>query len=102
MTKKNCDFVLLELLGKKHILNIIKFLGEENRCLRFNEIQRSLAINTKSLSDRLNDLEQTGLVIRKSFDTIPPKVEYRLAEINVEIKQIMDAIHNLEVKILSH
>ena len=97
---KNCndsnDIKILELLGKKHVLSIIKYLGERESCARFNEIQKDLKINAKSLSDRLSELEEKKIIIRKSFDSVPPKVEYRLADIRSEIKAVMDGIHNLE------
>ena len=100
MSHKTCpdshDIKLLELLGKKHVLSIIKYLGEKESCARFNEIQKELKINAKSLSDRLSELEEKKIIMRKSFDTIPPKVEYRLANIRSEIIEVLNAIHKLE------
>ncbi len=49
--------------------------------VRFNQLKRYLGkITYKTLSDSLKELEQDGLVNRKAFPQIPPKVEYSLTE----------------------
>lgn len=50
-------------------------------CMRFNELQERIAdITNSTLSDRLKFLAAEGIVERKQFDSIPPKVEYSLSE----------------------
>jgi DNA-binding HxlR family transcriptional regulator len=46
--------------------------------LRFNELKRNLGISQRMLSLTLRELERDGLVNRKQYPTIPPKVEYSL------------------------
>lgn len=49
--------------------------------VRFNQLKRYLGkITYKTLSDSLKELEQDGLVNRRAFPQIPPKVEYSLTE----------------------
>ena len=59
-------------------LLILAMLGEE-RCLRFNEILHFLPdISPKVLSSTLKNLESDGLVERKLYPSVPPKVEYSI------------------------
>ena len=48
---------------------------------RFSELERSLTgISPKTLSERLSALESEGIVQRKTYAEVPPKVEYSLTE----------------------
>lgn len=54
----------------------------ENEVTRFNEIGKAIPdISPKVLTDTLRNLEAVGLVERKLYAEIPPKVEYSLTEI---------------------
>ncbi|MEM2905120.1 MAG: helix-turn-helix domain-containing protein [Candidatus Bathyarchaeia archaeon] len=70
---------LLESLGRRATLELlILFCCEEQR-LRFNQISRALKhISTKTVAARLKELENDGLVERKAYNEIPPRVEYKL------------------------
>lgn len=58
---------------------IILYLLAARQPVRFNEMQRQIgAITYKVLSAQLKELETDGLVTRKEFPQIPPKVEYSL------------------------
>jgi DNA-binding HxlR family transcriptional regulator len=49
--------------------------------LRYNELKRGVyGITNIMLTKSLQELEEHDLVVRKSYDTIPPKVEYSLSE----------------------
>lgn len=59
----------------------ILYLLAERQVIRFNELQRILGnITYKTLSIQLRELEVNGLVQRKEYPQIPPKVEYRLTK----------------------
>ncbi len=48
---------------------------------RFSEIRREIdGISERMLTQTLQQLEQDGMVLRKSFNTVPPHVEYTLTE----------------------
>jgi DNA-binding HxlR family transcriptional regulator len=48
--------------------------------LRFNEIRRKLPnVTQRMLTNQLRDLEAAGLVVRKVYPEVPPKVEYSLS-----------------------
>lgn len=58
--------------------------------LRFNELLKNLnGISPKTLSDRLKELNEAGLIKREYFAEIPPKVEYSLTQDGVEVRDAM-------------
>jgi len=64
-------------IGGKWAIMVIDALG--NRPMRFNEVLRSIAgISHRMLTLTLKALDRDGLVVRRVFATIPPKVEYKL------------------------
>ena len=61
--------------------------------VRFNEMKKYLgAITYKTLSNTLKELEADGLVNRKEYPQIPPKVEYSLTERGRSLMPILDMI----------
>lgn len=89
----NCYFCgLFELLGSKWTLHMVGFLAEEET-IRFNELKRKLdGISPRTLSDRLTELEDMGLVERDDHGTIPPKVEYRLTKKGQGLEDVFHAL----------
>ncbi|MEK5548919.1 winged helix-turn-helix transcriptional regulator [Paenibacillus sp. FSL L8-0689] len=70
----------VSLVGGKWKMVIIYLLAE-NRTVRFNDLKRQIgAITYKTLSSQLKELEADGLVNRKEYPQIPPKVEYSLTD----------------------
>ena len=67
-----------KLLGKRWSLLILKNL-DAKESIRFNELKRAVSgISSTVLADRLLELEREGLVIKKIYPEIPPRVEYSL------------------------
>ena len=65
----------------------------ENESTRFNEVGKAIPdISPKVLTDTLKNLESAGLVSRKLYAEIPPKVEYSLTELG---KSLMPHIESL-------
>lgn len=70
---------ILSRLGSKWALLVLIAL-HANGTLRFGDIHRCLGdISQRMLSVTLRDLESDGLVERKAYPEIPPRVEYRLS-----------------------
>lgn len=70
----------LSVIGGKYKMIILYWLSE-NKVMRFNELKRSIAsISHKTLSVMLKEMEADGIIIRKEYPQIPPKVEYSLSE----------------------
>lgn len=60
--------------------------------IRFNELKRKLeGISPRTLSDRLTELEEMGLIERIDHGTIPPKVEYRLTDKGRDLETVYQA-----------
>ncbi len=72
----------------------IMYLLAEHPNVRFNELQRLMPedMTHTTLSRQLKSLEQEGLIIRKEYSQIPPKVEYSLSEIGEKFKPVLDAL----------
>ncbi|MBQ1900888.1 MAG: helix-turn-helix transcriptional regulator [Erysipelotrichaceae bacterium] len=61
--------------------------------MRFNEMQRYLKnIADKTLSSNLKELEKDGLILRKVYEQIPPKVEYSLSEKGHSLVKVLDRL----------
>ena len=64
-----------------------------NSTLRFGELRKNLeGISPRILSRELRELEQHGIISRREFPSVPPKVEYQLTKIGEEIKPALDAL----------
>ena len=62
---------------------------------RFNELHRALAgITHKTLTQQLREMEADGIVSRKVYPQIPPKVEYSLTPLGTTLKPVLVAMHN--------
>lgn len=70
----------LSVVGGKWKM-LILYLLAENQPVRFNDMKRKIgAITFKTLSYQLKELEADGMVRRKEYPQIPPKVEYSLTQ----------------------
>jgi DNA-binding HxlR family transcriptional regulator len=68
------------VIGKKWALLIINAIGNYGS-LRFNRLMEELqGVSPKTLADTLKQLQHEGLLKRKSFAEIPPRVEYSLTK----------------------
>jgi len=75
--KVGCIASAMEIIGNKWTALILRDLCEGPR--RFSELEKSVGtINPRTLSQRLDDLEQHGIVTKKSFNEVPPRIEYTL------------------------
>ena len=60
---------------------------------RFGELKKSIgSVSQKVLTAQLRDMEAKGLVNRKVYAEVPPRVEYSLTELGRSLKPIMDAM----------
>lgn len=79
----------MRVIGGKWKAIIIWHIGEQ-KILRYGEIKKLLGkISPKMLTQQLRELESCGLINRKVYNQIPPKVEYSLSKKGESIRPIL-------------
>ena len=82
----------LSLINGKWKIVILYWLIEM-QTIRYNELQRLIGtITYKTLSVQLKELERDGLIIRKEYPQIPPKVEYSLSDKGRSLYPVLNAM----------
>ncbi len=82
----------MEIFGGKWNSRIICVLAEKE-VLRYSELRREMAnITDAVLASSLKELIANGIVVRKSYDEIPPRVEYSLSEKGKSVVPILQNI----------
>ncbi|OLO05299.1 winged helix-turn-helix transcriptional regulator [Salinicola socius] len=80
------------LEGKWKIVIIIQLFAARGP-LRFSELERRVeGVNQKMLIQQLRQLEADGIVIRKIYPEVPPKVEYTLSEMGTALGPSIEAL----------
>lgn len=83
----------LMLIGDKWKVLILRELMPGTK--RFGELKNSIgAVTQKVLTAQLRDMENKGLVNRKVYAEVPPRVEYSLTELGKSLKPILDAMRD--------
>ena len=90
-----CPHILegvMTTLGKGRAIVIIGTLGNF-KTLRFNELKFKLGnVSPKTLSARLRELEEEGLVDRESYNEIPPRVDYTLSSKGLALNKALRSL----------
>jgi DNA-binding HxlR family transcriptional regulator len=69
---------VLSLIEKPYTLQILHRLYNTSP-LQFTELQNLLGVSPKVLTSRLQELGELGVIVRRSHDEIPPRVDYELS-----------------------
>ena len=81
----------LDLIGGKYKSVILWHLV--HKTLRYNEISKLVSCATpKMITQQLRALESDGLILRKVYPVIPPKVEYSLTDFGRSIIPVLDSM----------
>lgn len=80
----------LKLIGDKWKVLILRDLMEGTK--RFGQLRKSVgSVSTKVLTEQLRQMERDGLVSRKVYAEVPPRVEYSLTELGRSLSGVLDA-----------
>lgn len=79
---------LLDFLGKKHTLAIQRQFAYSDGPLRFSDLEDAIDISPNTLSNRLEEFTEAGLLTRHAYNEIPPRVEYEMTEKSRDLKPI--------------
>lgn len=83
--------VTLVLMGDRWKILIVRELLAETK--RFGELKKALTgISQKVLTQHLRIMEASGLVHRKVYAEVPPRVEYSLTETGLSLRPIIDVM----------
>lgn len=81
----------VNLIGNKWKLLIIRNLLVGKA--RFKDLKNGIdGISQKVLTDNLRSMEEDGLIIRKSYPEIPPRVEYELSDLGNSLRPIIKSM----------
>ena len=81
----------LMLIGDKWKVLILRDLMDGTK--RFGELKKSIGtVSQKVLTAQLRDMDEKGLLTRKVYAEVPPRVEYTLTETGYSLKPVLDAM----------
>ncbi len=83
--------ITMGLIGEKWKVLIVRDLLTGTK--RFGELKKSVTgITQKVLTNNLRQMEASGLIKRKVYAEVPPRVEYSLTETGLSLKPILDSM----------
>ena len=83
----------LTLISSKWKVLIVRDLLAGTK--RFGELRRSVGnVSQKVLTAQLREMEEDGLVNRKAYPEVPPRVEYSLTELGRSLEPVLSALWN--------
>jgi DNA-binding HxlR family transcriptional regulator len=81
-----------KILGKRWVSLILYELMEGPK--RFHELEQTIGVTGKMLSDRLKELEEEQLVLRTVYAETPVRIEYSLTERGTSMRPVMQSIRD--------
>ena len=93
--ERACVATAAQIISAKWTPQLIYAMA--NGVNRFCELQKEVGgINPRTLSARLDELEQTGIVKKMMFAEVPPRVEYRLTPFGERFVPLLDQIERFQ------
>lgn len=91
--EKHCPVeATINLIGGKYKSLILWELT--GKTLRFSELKKAVPYATpKMLTQQLRELEENGLIKRKVYPVVPPKVEYSLTSFGLSIRPVLESMY---------
>lgn len=83
---------VIDTLSRKYGMQLISIIGAHDT-LRFAEIEAHLpSASTSTISKRLDEFEEAGLISRTQYKEIPPRVEYALTDKGREVRTRLEPL----------
>ncbi|WP_114578532.1 helix-turn-helix domain-containing protein [Saliphagus sp. LR7] len=83
---------VINTLSRKYAMQLVSIIGAHDS-LRFAEIENHLtSASTSTISKRLNEFKEAGLVSRTQYNEIPPRVEYALTKEGHEVRERLEPL----------
>ncbi|QAU11918.1 transcriptional regulator [Halorubrum sp. BOL3-1] len=83
---------VIDTLSRKYAIQLASIIGAHDS-LRFAEIEEHLpTASTSTISKRLDEFEEAGLIDRTQYNEIPPRVEYSLTENGGELRTRLEPL----------
>lgn len=83
---------MINLLSRKYAMQLISLVGGHGT-MRFSQIEGHISpASTATLSSRLGEMVDAGLLERTQYDEIPPRVEYELTQDGHELRDVLDPV----------
>jgi len=103
MTSKNNDTEnlakVLDLIGDKWSMLILHHL-KVNGPMRYKECQEADGISSRTLTLRLSELENAGLILKEEYKEYPPRTEYSITKKGLAITPALDVMAEWSKKFL--
>lgn len=82
----------MDLLARKHAMQVVCVVGALQP-VRYGEIETAFGeVSSSTLSTRLQELTEAGLLGREQHGTIPPTVEYTLTDEGAELCRLLEPL----------
>lgn len=93
LNEDNCPVITtMNIIGGKWKIILINKIYTESPA-RFGALKRSLSeISQTMLTSQLRELEEAGIIYRKIFAQVPPKVEYTLTELGTSLAPVINEL----------
>jgi DNA-binding HxlR family transcriptional regulator len=83
---------VIDTLSRKYAMQLVSIIGAHDS-LRFAEIEEHLpTASTSTISKRLDEFEEAGLISRTQYNEIPPRVEYSLTIDGDEVRTRLEPL----------
>lgn len=83
---------IINTLSRKYAMQLVSIIGA-HESMRFAAIEAHLTgASTSTISKRLSEFEEAGLVTRTQYDEIPPRVEYALTADGAEVRERLEPL----------
>lgn len=95
-----CPFELTaSIIASKWKMRLVKILLEHGK-MRYGELKKAVTgnITHKMLIQSLRELESDGIVERIMYPEVPPRVEYKLGDKGIELKQVIEELNKFGSK----